>query len=298
MSAGPAVPLTAARSRYRPRVGDQGELVQLAAPPRVPVDISRFTSDPLFGAPGIYPDGPPMAPATGHRHSNASIEDAMLALVGTAGEAVFDAWNRAATTVSHLGYGVPTSPGRVIGPDATGARVVNERYRCEDARLLLPSIVHDLLWSGPGAGHAEETLLHALGAYVHAQLLARDRALGEIRTELARRQNSVTITLLNSRRPGTATITLLAPDGPGTIPGGAPSMQTPDLWSVPFGPTAADGAPIAAVTRTVLARAAEVELDAVPTHFTDELGGWCSTHFATLLAVDEQWRANRALGLL
>ena len=151
----------------------------------------------------------------------------MVQLVGTAGEPVFEAWCAGRTTVHRLAYGTPTAPGRVVGPDAAGARVVNERYRAEDPRLLLPSIVHDLLWSGPGAGHAEETLLHALGAYVHAQLLARDPALADLGTELARRQNSLTITLLNSRVPGSATITLVAPDGPGTIPGGAPQMQTP-----------------------------------------------------------------------
>ncbi len=37
----------------------------LAAPPRVPRQAALFTSDVLFGEPGIYPDGPPMAPATG-----------------------------------------------------------------------------------------------------------------------------------------------------------------------------------------------------------------------------------------
>ena len=211
-------------------------LAVLAAPPRRPADIGRFTSDRLFGEPGIYPAGPPMRPAAGRPHSDTSIEEAMFDLVGTAGEPVFEAWCGGRTAVTRLTYGTPVTAGRVVGPDAAGTRVVNERYRAEDPRLLLPSIVHDLLWSGPGAGHAEETVLHALGAYVHAQLLGRDRALADLGTELARRQSSLTITLLNSRRPGASTITLVAPDGPGTIPGGASSMQTPDFWSVPFGP--------------------------------------------------------------
>ena len=270
----------------------------LARPPQVPADVARFTSDVLFGEPGIYPDGPPMRPASGHEHSDAAIEEVMLELVGTAGEAVFEAWCAGRTTVRRLTYGTPTSPGRIVGPDASGARVVNDRYRAEDVRLLLPSIVHDLLWSGPGAGHAEEALLHALGAYVHAQLLARDPGLADLGTELARRQSSLTITLLNSRRPGSATITLVAPDGPGTIPGGAPSMQTPDFWSVPFAPLAADGAPIAPEVRSVLGAVASVAVDGCPAVYSDALGAWCTTAFAGLLTPEVQLDANRALGLL
>jgi hypothetical protein len=158
--------------------------------------------------------------------------------------------------------------------------------------------VHDLLWSGPGAGHAEETVLHALGAYVHTQLLARAPALATARTELARRQNSVTITLLNSREAGVSTITLVAPRGPGTVPGGAPAMQTPDFWSVPFGPTVADGAAVDATALAVLDALARPGTPPVPPTWTDATGAWCSTAFALLLDRDTQLAANRALGLV
>ena len=40
-------------------------LALLAAAPRPPRDPGLFSSNPLFGEPGIYPDGPPMVPATG-----------------------------------------------------------------------------------------------------------------------------------------------------------------------------------------------------------------------------------------
>ncbi len=274
-------------------------LRRLAAAPQPPVDISRFSSNPLFGQPGIYPDGPPMAPATGHRHSDASIEQVMLELVGTVAEPLFVAWTEGATPVSRFTYGTPASAGRVVGPAATGdARVVNARYQCEDARLLLPSIVHDLGWTGPGAGHAEETLLHALGAYTHVQLLARDPSLAALGTELARRQNSITITLLNSRRPGSPTVTLVAPDGPGTIPGGAPSMQTVDFWSVPFAPRDADGAGVSSLLREVLAAAAGIDPAQVPATFDDALGAWCSASLGGLLSPDVQLSALRALGMV
>ncbi len=243
-----------------------------------------------------------MAPATGHRHSDASIEQVMVELVGTVGEPVFEAWTAGRTVVNRLTYGTPESPGRVVGPVAgaggrRAARVVNERYRAEDARLLLPSIVHDLLWSGPGAGHAEETLLHALGAYVHAQLLARDGSLADLGTELARRENSITITLLNSRRQGSATVTLVAPDGPGTIPGGAPGMQTPDFWSVPFASRADDCAPISPLVREVLSTIAGVEAAVVPSTFDDHLGAWCSDAFGSILEPPVQFAAADALGV-
>ncbi len=131
---------------------------------------------------------------------------------------------------------------------------------------------------------------------MHAQLLARDPALAGT-TELARRQSSITITLLNSRRPGSARITLVAPDGPGTIPGGAPAMETPDFWSVPFGPAAADGAAVPDVVRAVLAAAAGGGV-VVPEHYDDGLGAWCSDHLGGVLRPEEQLAANRALGLL
>ena len=270
----------------------------LAAPPRVPADVARFTSDALFGEPGIYPAGPPLRPAEGHWHSDTAIEEVLADLVGTAGEWVFEAWCAGRTAVTRLTYGTPVAPGRVVGPDAVGARVVNERYRAEDPRLLLPSIVHDLLWSGPGAGHAEETVLHALGAYVHAQLLARDPGLADRGTELARRQNSLAITLLNSRHPGSADIAVKAPDGPGTIPGGAPSMQTPDFWSIPF----VSGTPVAADAPARLRAVLQRVTGATPPsrlRYDDALGDWWSSRGTRgALDHDAQWRAAVALGLL
>ncbi len=37
----------------------------LSLPPSVPSDLSLFSSNTLFGQPGIYPEGPPMHPAVG-----------------------------------------------------------------------------------------------------------------------------------------------------------------------------------------------------------------------------------------
>ena len=38
---------------------------RLAAPPRPPADPNLFSSNALFGEPGIYPQGTPMEPASG-----------------------------------------------------------------------------------------------------------------------------------------------------------------------------------------------------------------------------------------
>ncbi len=293
--------MTEYQDRDRPEgIDEEREL--LAAPPRPPLRRSRFTAETLFGQPGIYPGGPPMTPAAGAEHSDAELIAALAQLEGTVGEVALHAY-RAGRLLDggELAYGTPASVGRIVGPEAgnpDARRVVNIRYRAEDPRLVLPSVVHALLWSGSDAGHAEETLLHALGAYAHAQLLARDPELGSQGTELARRQNSITITLLNSRRRGSASITLVAPDGPGTIPGGAPTMQTPDFWSVPFGPRDRDGVAMGSTVRETLAAAAGVALAAVPAAFDDDLGAWCSDAFAHLLDPGVQLASARALGLV
>ena len=313
-----------------PRTGALIEL--LAAPPRPPTYPNLFSSNELFGEPGIYPDGTPMEPATGAgvtvdaavaaleavgiEHAAARLADdalvarapdpgsraGLVALSVTVAAPVLEAFVAGATPVDTVGLGATASPGRIVGPatdDGSSAhRVVNERYRAEVPTLLSGSLAHDLLWSGPGAGQYEEVVLHALVALVHLQLLARAPALARTGTELGRRQNSLAITLLNSRHPGSADIAVKAPDGPGTIPGGAPNMQTPDFWSIPFvsGTPVASDAP--ALLRAVLHRATDATPPS-PVRYDDALGDWWSEH-GTRGALDHaaQWRAAVALGLL
>jgi hypothetical protein len=306
----------------------------LAAPPRPPNDPNLFSSNTLFGEPGIYPQGAPMEPATGvpvtvaagvpaggalgcPRAADRLADDelvarapepgpraGLVALSVTVAAPVLDAFVAGDTPVQHLGIGPTASPGRIIGPPsddadaATPMRVVNQRYRAEVPTLLAGSLAHDLLWSGPGAGQYEEVVLHALVALVHLQLIARTPVLARTGTELARRQNSLAVTLLNSRHPGRADISVRAPDGPGTIPGGAPAMQTPDFWSIPF----VDGTPVAAdappLLGAVLERITE-EVPPEPLRYDNTLGAWWSAH-GTRGALDReaQWRAAVARGLV
>jgi hypothetical protein len=226
----------------------------------------------------------------------------LVALSVTVAAPVHDAFVGGRTPVESIALGETASPGRIVGPPAAATtgdtRVVNCRYAAEVPTLLAGSLAHDLLWSGPGAGQYEEVVLHALVALVHLQLLARAPVLARTGTELARRQNSLAITLLNSRHPGRADISVQAPDGPGTIPGGAPAMQTPDFWSIPF----VDGPPVAAdapqLLGDVLARVTGAAVPS-PLRYDDALGAWWSAHGVRgALDLAAQWRAAVALGLL
>lgn len=227
----------------------------------MPRDVGRFTPD-------LFPDGPPLAPAPGAppdaeaavaaieaagvpdararfgdgalaaRAPDPGVRAGLVALVGTIAEPVLDAFVAGTLPVARVTLGIPAAPGRVVGPPAGAigsTRCVARRYGAEHPALLAPSLAHDLLWRAEGAGKVEETVLHAVGAMVHVQRLAAAPALAELRSELARRQHSLALTLLLSRHPGSADLCLVAPDGEGTLPGGAPGRSTPDFWSVPFG---------------------------------------------------------------
>jgi hypothetical protein len=318
-----------------PDLSDAEVLARLARPPAPPLVPARFSSNTLFGEPGIYPDAPHMIPAFGDapdddaaralvdqlgadavaRYDDTKLRDrvpsplpraGLAALAGTAGEVLLDAFLDWGTGVTALRVGAPASPGRIVGPAARGdlsVRLVNARYRAEHPVLLAPSLTHDLLWSGPGAGQYEEVVLHALCALVHVQLVARHRFVADLGTELARRQHSLAITLLNSRHPGSADISVVAPDGPGTIPGGAEGMQTPDFWSIPFvsgEPRAADAPPaLGAVLARVAASDAPVDSAPASLRYDDALGAWISgTALRGALTAREQYSAAVALGLL
>jgi len=178
--------------------------------------------------------------------------------------------------------------------------VVNERYRGEHFALVTPSLAHDLLYNPLGAGTHEEAFLHALLAMVHLQLLAAAPDLGDQRSELARRQHSLAITLVNSRHPGDDRVRLIAPDGPGSIPGGDPALQSPDFWSIPFGGGPREETPAPKILRGALdLLAAPADASDAPGVFGDALARWFDDHHGrTWLSVRAQLRASLALGLV
>ena len=268
---------------------ERAALALLARPPAPPRDPGLFSADSEAG-PGIYPQGPPMRPAAGpawdadraraalaeilpgagertralaafdapalaSRLPDPGVRAGLVALTGTAGEPLVA--EAAAGRTPVVRYGALEQASRVVGPDPggdAGLRLVNERYRAEHPALLAGSLLHALLAGEPPRGHPQEALLHGLLAAVHLQQLARAPALARLGTELARRQSSLALSLLNSRPAGSPRISLIAPDGPGTIPGGAPRMQTPDFWSIPFAPAEPRSAPAPEALRPVLRR--------------------------------------------
>ncbi len=228
---------------------------------------------------------------------------AAAALAGTVAAPLLASFVAGASPVRSLGVGPTASPGRVVGPPAAspadGTRVVNERYVAEHPLSVAPSVAHDLAWSGPGATHAEETVLHLVVALVHAQLVARHPRLAHLGTELVRRQNSLTLPLLCSHRPADATLSVVAADGAGTAPGGAPSMQTPDFWSIPFAPPGSPTPLPTAVTDTLAAACGDPAALGEAPCYDDELAGRLSdAGLAGALPPVDHLRVAVALGLV
>lgn len=254
--------------------GDLAARQLLERAPRHPLHPEYFSSNTLFGQPGIYPGGPAMVPAGGapvddvgartmladllagsvddeqlsetlawfddgslrERVPDPQLRCALLLLTGGPAEPVLHAFLSDTTPVRTLGVGAPTGEGRVIGDtgDTASHRVLNTRYASEHPAVIAPSLAHALCHHGARASNAEEATLHGLLAAVHTWLLSLRPELAQLGTELSRRQSSLTITLLNARAAGSWRASIRCPDGPGTIPGGNPALQCPDLWSIPF----------------------------------------------------------------
>jgi len=326
---------------------DDAARLLLERPPRHPLHPEYFSSNTLFGQPGIYPGGPAMAPASGTHldeaggrdvlrellgdpldesklsHTLAWFDDraltervpdplvraALLLLTGGPAEPVLNAFLNGTTPVSSFSIGTPDGQGRIIGRAAggdhaadEGHRVLNQRYGAEHPAVVAPSLAHAICHHGARASNAEEATLHGLLGAVHTWLLAHRPELAWLGTELSRRQASLTITLLNARSPGSWRASIRCPDGPGTIPGGNPSLQCPDLWSIPFTslPTADAELTVPEPVRAALARLAGTDAPPPPLTYDDAVGAWLTTRSG-----EGQWfgaptraRAGRALGLL
>jgi len=228
---------------------------------------------------------------------------ALLLLEATVAAPLVDGFLDHRTSVTSISVGRTFSPGRVVGPisaDGDGARVVNDRYRSEHPALMASSIAHDLLWNVSGAGQFEEATLHMVVALVHLQLVSILPGVAHTGTELARRQNSLAISLLNSREPGESTLRVIARNGRGTIPGGAPNMQSADFWSIPFVGGEPCTSPAPELLWPVLQRVVGEELDFEPKKNYDQRLGEQLSACGVGGALDpaQQLRVMVALGLL
>ena len=263
----------------------------LAAPPAVPRDPDLFTSGVRFGVPGIHPEGSAMTPATGpplpaasaremvtdlvgqrdpaaadrararfddpevaHRVPDPAVRAALALLTTTVAEPLADAFVAGDSPVETITVTAMPGSGRTFGAvdgAGPGARALNDRYAAEDPMVIAPSLAHHLGWCALGDRY-EEVLLHALLAMVHVQWTSVVPGVAHLGTELTRRQNSMALTLLDSRHPGSPRPALRADDGPGTLPGGDPALDTPDFWSVPLAPVLGTGAEVPAPVATAL----------------------------------------------
>jgi hypothetical protein len=309
----------------------------LRSAPTTPTDPSAFSAGTLFGQPGIYPDGPPMLPASGPELDPAGARDilsgllapeqaaaalerfddgeliarvpdpqvrsALLLLSGSPAEPELEAFLRGDTPVIRLGTGPTVGAGRVVGPAADDTdparRVLNERYRAEHPAVVAPSLAHALCHHGDEASNSEEATLHGVLAAVHSWLIAWSPEVAALRTELARRQASLTITLLNARSPGSDRASIRCPDGPGTIPGGDPSLQCPDLWSIPFTSRSVETCDlfVPPPVRESLARLAAGTAPPVPDRYDDRLGAWLTDHLGAGAWFGNEVRARAGLAL-
>ncbi len=325
-----------AASMDTPHVAD----ALLREPPREPSDPSAFSSNTLFGQPGIYPAGPAMVPASGpmldaddaqevlrhvmgpgqltralDRFASAELCDRVpdpqvrvaLVMLGDGPAApVLDAFLGGTSPVLRFGVGTTAGEGRVIGTAVDdrdpARRVLNERYAAEHPAVIAPSLAHAICHHGELASNAEEATLHGLLAAAHTWLLAGDPSLGGLRTELARRQASLTISLLNARPPDSSAASIRCPDGPGTIPGGNPALQGPDLWSIPFTARPVQDCDLSVPdpVRESLAHLAAGTASPVPDRYDDRLGQWLTDHMGhgAWFGPVVRLAAGRALGLL
>ena len=257
----------------------------LRSPAGPPLDVARFTPDLYPSGPALEPAPGPgpsdqqvatdfVAFLANHLGSNqarvdatlakfhdpevvtalpdAAVRAGLLSLTGTLGDPLVDPFLAGELAITRVTFGDPLDARRVVGPAADSVpseRVVNRRYRAEPFALLAGSLLHELLRHEPVVSDDEETMLHALAAGVHLQMISRTPALTGT-SELARRQNSLALALLCSRSPGSAAVRIIAPHGLGTMPGAAlgrsasdllaSDVVTPDFWSLSFAPGLTD----------------------------------------------------------
>jgi hypothetical protein len=217
----------------------------LERPPRHPLHPEYFSSNSLFGQPGIYPGGPAMEPAGGapldeagaravladlladvldpealddalvwfadaalvERVPAPQLRAALLLLAGGPAEPVLQAFVDGTAAVRTLGIGVPAGEGRVIGASAEGAESTH-RVLNERYAAEHPALV------APSLAHAlchhDDRASNAEEATLHGLLAAVHAWWISLRPELAAGGTEL------ERRQASLTITLLNARAPGS----------------------------------------------------------------------------------
>jgi len=107
----------------------------------------------------------------------------------------------------------------VIDPDTNKPKIIiNEKYQHEDPRLLGVALAHESLHQDADAPPAEELMASAIEALTYGQFVEESPGLARSGTELARRQNTKLMALVNSR-DAQGNIRLLTAQGNSVYPG-------------------------------------------------------------------------------
>jgi len=235
----------AARPGDLERTGAAAARELLERTPRHPLHPEYFSSNSLFGQPGIYPGGPPMAPADGprldddsarrllgdllgdvvdpdtvaealawfdepellERVPDAQLRAALLLLVGSPAEPVLQAFVDGTTAVTTLGTGVPESEGRVLGAPADSTDA-GHRVLNERYAAEHPALI------APSLAHA---LCHHGERASNAEEATLHGLLGSVHAWwVSRRPELVELGTELERRQASLTITLLNARAPGS----------------------------------------------------------------------------------
>jgi hypothetical protein len=239
----------------------------LALPQRKPCDVNLFTTTWFNGTVGLYPEGRPMQPAAQSAPSEAqlraqlaaflkgsgrdavalalfdradvraklpdpTLRAALVSLRGTVAEQVIEFFLARDTYAQPPRFGgLPiTVIGRasVVAGQSKIQIVFNRRFQSDHFALLSGAFAHEILHHDAPIGNlAEETILSAVTAVVHLQLLSRHPELGARDTELSRYMNDYVLAFVNSRPQGSSRSAIVVPNGKGIAPGSARS--TPDF---------------------------------------------------------------------
>ena len=144
-------------------------------------------------------------PAIKAKVADPRLRASLAMLKGTAGESAIDAIkNGPFTSVS---FGTPpsnTTGGNTIAQvvdDGTGKPkiIMSDKYQYEDPRLLAPILFHETLHQDFNVSNREELMANGLDSLVYGQFVSENSSVASQGTELARRENTKLMALVNSR---------------------------------------------------------------------------------------------------
>lgn len=127
---------------------------------------------------------------------------ALVALKGTVGDAAINGTLNG--TYGSVSFGLlPEGIGGQVQPPPPGSTkaviVINEKYRCENIRLLAPVLAHEALHREPAVTNKEELIAASIQALIYGQFVLETPSIATSGTKLARLENTQHLARLNTR---------------------------------------------------------------------------------------------------